>query len=223
MCSSSVMLVDRQTDTWIHTKTDIPFLITIHHSPTRGRATKTGWIDRQRDKQAWLLCLLCLHTMQHCINYLKQKMFGLYTYTHTRLTALFPGLTRWADTRKVKPIWILLKQETVSGSGISWAICMSAPSSRQTTTPAPHHSVFYRPDALPATQPTASKHWRPKHCLLPIYIYTYIYIQISNIFLPLGVSILSASPKLHSPAIILTLNLKQKHHVISILQQFTFV
>ena len=25
---------------------------------------------------------------------------------------------------------------------------------------APHHSVFYRPDALPVTQPTASKHWR---------------------------------------------------------------
>ena len=31
---------------------------------------------------------------------------------------------------------------------------------RQTTTPAPHHSVFYRPDALPAAQPTVSKHWR---------------------------------------------------------------
>ena len=40
-------------------------------------------------------------------------------HTHTRLTALFPGLPRWASTRKVKPIWILLKQETVSGSGIS--------------------------------------------------------------------------------------------------------
>ena len=39
-----------------------------------------------------------------------------------------------------KPIWILLKQETVSGSGISWAICKSAPRSRQITTPAPHHS-----------------------------------------------------------------------------------
>ena len=25
-------------------------------------------------------------------------------------------------------------------------------------TPAPHRSVFYRPDALPAAQPTASKH-----------------------------------------------------------------
>ena len=88
--------------------------------------------------------------------------------THTRLTALFPGLPGWARTRKVKPIWILLKQETVSGSGNSWAICKSAPHSRQITMPAPHHSVFYRPDALPAAQPTASKHW--KQC--PSYHWT---------------------------------------------------
>ena len=83
-----------------------------------------------------------------------------HTYTHTHLTALCPGLPRWAGTREVKPILILLKQETVSGSGISWAICKSAPRSRQITMPAPHHSVFYRPDALPAAQPTVSKHWR---------------------------------------------------------------
>jgi len=57
-----------------------------------------------------------------------------------------------------------MKQETVSGSGMSWAICKSAPSSRQITTPAPHHPVFYRPDALPGTQSTASKHWRK--CIL---------------------------------------------------------
>jgi len=48
----------------------------------------------------------------------------------------------------------------VSGSGISWAVCKSAPRSRQITTPVPHRSVFYRPDALPAAQPTASKHWK---------------------------------------------------------------
>ena len=48
------------------------------------------------------------------------------THTHTRSTAPFPGLSRWAVTRKVKPVWILLKQETMSGSGISWAICKSA-------------------------------------------------------------------------------------------------
>jgi len=47
----------------------------------------------------------------------------LYLFTHT--------------TRKVKPIWILLKQETVSGSGIRWAVCKSAPRSRKITTQAP--------------------------------------------------------------------------------------
>ena len=83
-----------------------------------------------------------------------------FKLTHTRSMALFLGLPGWAGTRKVKPIWILIKQETVSSSGISWAICKSAPRSRQITSPTPHHSVFYRPDALPAAQPTASKHWR---------------------------------------------------------------
>jgi len=81
-------------------------------------------------------------------------------YTHIHLMALCPGLPGWAGTWKVKPICILLKQETVNGSGISWAICKSAPCTRQTTMPAPHHSVFYRPDALSAAQPTVSKHWR---------------------------------------------------------------
>jgi len=54
------------------------------------------------------------------------------------------------------------------GSGISWGICKSAPRSRQITMPAPHHSVFHRPDALPADQPTASK------------VVTMIYILIST-------------------------------------------
>ena len=36
----------------------------------------------------------------------------------------------------------------MSDSGISWAICKSAPRSRQTTMPVPHNSVFYRPVAL---------------------------------------------------------------------------
>ena len=76
------------------------------------------------------------------------------THTHTCLTALFPGLPGWAGTRKIKPIWVLLKQETVSGSGISWATCKSAPRSRQITTPAPHHLVFFigRMPFLPPNQ-----------------------------------------------------------------------
>ena len=72
------------------------------------------------------------------------KLIDTHTHTHTRLTALFPGLPRWAGTRKVKPIWITLKQQTVSGSGISWAICKSAPCSRQITMQAPRHSYIWR-------------------------------------------------------------------------------
>ena len=64
-------------------------------------------------------------------------------------------MSRWAGTRKVKPIWILLKQETVSGSGVSWAICKSAPCSRQITTPAPHHSVCLQA-GCPSCRPTNS-------------------------------------------------------------------
>jgi len=96
--------------------------------------------------------------MLTCQYHLYNTHTHTHTHTHTFLTALCPGLPRSAGTRKVKPIWILLKQETVSGNGIRWAICKSAPRYRQITTLAPHHSVFYRPDALPATQPTASKH-----------------------------------------------------------------
>ena len=103
------------------------------------------------------------------------------SYTHTRLMALFPGLPRWAGTRKVKPIWILLEQETVSGSGISLATCKPAPGSRQITTPAPHHSVFYRPDALPAAQLTASKHWRPN---VKNYIHKYTRVMALCLRLP---------------------------------------
>ena len=75
-------------------------------------------------------------------------------HTHTHLTALFLGLPRWAGARKVKPIWILLKQETVSGSGISWAICKSASRSRQITMLVPHHSSFFagRMPFLPPNQ-----------------------------------------------------------------------
>ena len=66
----------------------------------------------------------------------------------------FTGTTQASHAREVKPIWILLKQETMSGSGISWAICKSASRTRQITIPL----SFYRPDALDAAQPTASKH-----------------------------------------------------------------
>ena len=57
--------------------------------------------------------------------------------------------------QKGKTNLVSLKQETVSGSGIRWAICKSAPRSSQITTPAPHHSVFLQA-RCPSCRPTNS-------------------------------------------------------------------
>ena len=84
-----------------------------------------------------------IYWQKHSSNLENAKQFTLRVYTqlcyiHTHLfNGPFPRLPRWAGTRKVKPIGILLKQETVSGSVISWAVCKSAPHSRQKTMLAP--------------------------------------------------------------------------------------
>ena len=102
----------------------------------------------------------CLNACRHWTAFISatyallQSLSNSYTHTHTHLTALFPGLPRWAGTRKVKPVWILLMQETVSGSGISWAVCKSASRSRQITRQEPTTQFFtgWMPFLLPNQQ-----------------------------------------------------------------------
>ena len=95
----------------------------------------------------------------------------LHTYTHTHtFNSPFTGTTRVSWYQKGKTNLDFTEAKTVSDSGISWAVCKSAPRFRQITMPAPHHSkIFYRPDALPAIQPTVSKHWRQD-------LHTHIYL-----------------------------------------------
>jgi len=108
----------------------------------------------------------------HCVT---TESMQLYTHTHP-FNGPFPGLPGWAGTRKVKPIWILLEQETVSGSGISWTICKSAPRCRQITTPAPHHSVFLQ-TGCPSCRPTNSVQAlkAKKHAVYSYSIHLYCY------------------------------------------------
>jgi len=63
-------------------------------------------------------------------------------------------------------------------NGISWAICKFAPCSRQITMPVPHHSIFYRPDALTAAQPTASKHWSCQHNSMHFTVILYLTLKV---------------------------------------------
>jgi len=83
------------------------------------------------------------------------NLYYYLNYNNTHLMALCPGLRGWAVIRKVKPIWILLKQETVNGSGSSWAICKPAPCPRHITMLAPHHSVCT--DWMPFLQPNQQR------------------------------------------------------------------
>jgi len=95
----------------------ILFFVPVRKSPIFFLSSQTNWLWRWWKE--WNITQ-CISTLQH----------------HTHVNGPYPGQPGWADTRKVKPIWILLKQETVSGSGISWAICKQfAPHSRQITTP----------------------------------------------------------------------------------------
>ena len=68
-----------------------------------------------------------------------------HTHTHTIVLRLFWILSRTTRViryQKGKTNLDLLEQEIVSGSGICWAMCKSAPHPRQITTPTSHHSGF---------------------------------------------------------------------------------
>jgi len=96
-----------------------------------------------------------------------ESSLKVITHTHTH-THTFNGPFSWTarvgryQKGKTYLDFTEARDSERQGSDISWAICKSAPCSRQITTPAPHHSVFCGPDALHAAQPTVSKHWRPK-------------------------------------------------------------
>jgi len=74
---------------------------------------------------------------------------------HNHFTTLFPGPPRWAGTRRE------LLDFMVQGK-INRGIHTDHPAGRHFiwTNHLHHPPVFYRPDALPAAQATASKHWR---------------------------------------------------------------
>ena len=122
-----------------------------------GRATLSAYLVAEHrlviSKSRIYLATAAHKLWQSLRSFMPAALHRMHTHTHTCLTALCPGLPWWTGIRKVKPIWILLKQETVSGSGIRWAICKSAPRSRQITMPAPATQFFTgRMPFLPSNQ-----------------------------------------------------------------------
>ena len=91
--------------------------------------------------------LASAYVIKEC-NYVAKSLSLLYLhyyynyYNHFKALWILFRTTRASRHQKGKTYLDFLEQETVSGSGISWAICKFAPRSRQITMPAPHHSVF---------------------------------------------------------------------------------
>ena len=69
----------------------------------------------------------------------------------------------------------------MSGNGICWAICKSAPHPQIDNHASISPLSFYRPDAFPATQPTASKHWR-RSSIIPICFLHLLRSMASSLF-----------------------------------------
>ena len=126
-------------------------------------------VSSQSDKWRSTLVVITCYSHNHNKLLLLLQLLLLQTFYDP-----LSGTTQVSRYQKDKPFWILLKQTWWGGSGIRWTICkLFALRSRQITTPAPHQSDFYRPNALPDTQPTASKHWRQdNHDQITSYSYT---------------------------------------------------
>ena len=91
------------------------------------------------------------HCKIWCCNMHARIIWGPNTSLYYTTTILWPFVQDYLGEPVPEGWW--------GGNGISWTICKSfALCFRQITMSTPHHSVFYGLDALPATQPTASKH-----------------------------------------------------------------
>jgi len=87
------------------------------------------------------------------------SMFCHHTHTHP-FNGPLSGTTRMSRYQKGKT-----NLDFIEARDSEWQwyqlghmqVCTSLQTDNHTST---HHSVFYRPDSLPAAQPTASKQWR---------------------------------------------------------------
>jgi len=90
----------------------------------------------------------------------------MYSQSDISLSLLTVIFSRWTRVSRC-----LLKQRMMESDGDNWSY-KSCKAPVKSSPPTNQHPTFYRPDALPVTQPTVSNHWREKYyipwtCLYP--------------------------------------------------------
>jgi len=113
---------------------------------------------------------------------MKMLLFQLAFCLMPQLLLLHPfhslfSRTTWVSRhQKGKSFQILLEQEMMGGSDISWTICKSfAPRSRQITMPVPHHWAFT--GRMPFLPPNQQRQSTEGKCLMPQGITKEFYIR----------------------------------------------
>jgi len=118
-------------------------------------------------------------TQEHNCEQNDPKRCQPHTHTHTFNDPL-SGTTRVSRYQKGKTNLAFTEARDSEWQWHQLGHMQVCTSLQTDTTPALHRSVFYRPDALPATQPTVSKHWRHNHLVLIKLIHlAKIYLDIT--------------------------------------------
>ena len=113
-------------------------------------------LSKRLNESSWFWHGSIIPPIRHCV---KRKFGYLHTHTHP-FNGPLSGTTRVSRYQKGKTN---LDFTAARDSEWQWNQLdhMQACTLLQTDNHAStHHSVFYRPDALPAAQPTVSMHWR---------------------------------------------------------------
>ena len=128
--------------------------------PSVGRRDNSKVIMKMQRIKCFMLCCSTITSDAHFCSHSFSSIMTLANYKrHTHpFNGPLSGTTQVSRYQKGKTNVDFTEARDSEWQWISCAICKSAPRSSQITMPAPHHSVFYRPYALTATQPTASKH-----------------------------------------------------------------
>jgi len=153
---------------WQLCKSDMSLASTAHHVAVANERHKLTLDTHTHTVTRFLHCILfssLLTTVRDIFMLLWQFCVSrlLYIWQRTEryvihwgpfyiyvLTAILPGETGLASLLELRMM------EVVSGDNWSYKTC-KAPVKSSTNKPTPS---FYRPDALPVTQPTVSEHWR---------------------------------------------------------------
>ena len=170
-----------QTTKWANTrevctlKTLVPFFLSFQIIILTGSMTRAlcCWPEHQYQTLISLHCLICINRQSPLIIHQLHSStrawqcdnsydISLYTTLHS-FNGPFSGTTQVSRYQKGKTN---LDFNEARDSEWQWhqlgrmQVCTSLQSDNHASTPP---LSFYRPDALPAAQPTASKHWRDSY------------------------------------------------------------